>query len=65
MFLEFKSALFGRQVLHKSLMSSYDVRLLHCRHSIGHNSFITAPEVRLFALKVHLLIKYPNDLMDF
>jgi hypothetical protein len=37
MFLEFKSVLFGRQVLHKSLMSSCDVRLLHCRHSIGHN----------------------------
>jgi len=37
MFLEFKSILFGRQVLHKSLMSSCDFRLLHCRHSIGHN----------------------------
>ena len=37
MFLEFKSVLFGRQVLHKSLKSSCNVRLLHCRHSIGHN----------------------------
>ena len=37
MFLRSKSALFGRQVLHKSFMSSYNVRLLHGRHSIGHN----------------------------
>ncbi len=37
MFLRFKSVLSGRQVLHKSLMSSCDVRLLHGRHSIGHN----------------------------
>ncbi len=37
MFLRSKSVLFGRQVLHKSLMSSYNVRLLHGRHSIGHN----------------------------
>ena len=27
----------GRQVLHKSLMSSYNVCLLHGCHSIGHN----------------------------
>ena len=37
MFLAFKFVLLGRQVLHKSLMSSYSVRLLHDRHSIGHN----------------------------
>jgi hypothetical protein len=37
MFLRFKSVLSGRQVLHKSLMSSYNVRLLHGPHSIGHN----------------------------
>jgi len=39
-FLRSKSVLFGRQVLHKSLMSSYNVRLLHGRHSIGHNAWI-------------------------
>jgi hypothetical protein len=38
-FLRSKSVLFGRQVLHKSLMSSYNVRLLHGRHSIGHNGW--------------------------
>lgn len=37
MFLRSKSVMFGRQVLHKSLMSSYNVRLLHGRYSIGHN----------------------------
>lgn len=36
-FLRSKPVLFGRQVLHKSLMSSYNIRLLNGRHSIGHN----------------------------
>lgn len=37
MFLRFKSVLSGCQVLHKSLMSSYNACLVHGRHSIGHN----------------------------
>jgi hypothetical protein len=51
-FLRSKSVLFGRQVLHKSLMSSYTVRLLHGRHSIGHNVFqlgeVAEIEVQIF-----------------
>ncbi len=42
MFLRPKSVLSGHQVLHKSFMSSYNVRLLHGRHSIGHNNKINA-----------------------
>ena len=42
MFLRFKSVLSGCQVLHKSMMSSYNVCLLHGRHSIGHNLLIEA-----------------------
>lgn len=48
MFLRSKSVLFGRQVLHKSFMSSYNVRLLHGRHSIGHNYLIYAPKIYFF-----------------
>jgi len=53
-FLRSKFVLFGRQVLHKSLMSSYNVRLLHGRHSIGHNVLRICP-VRLS--KHHLSIR--------
>jgi len=47
-FLRSKSVLFGRQVLHKSLMSSYNVRLLHGRHGIGHNVLALADRRHLF-----------------
>ena len=50
MFLRSKSVLLGRQVLHKSFMSSYDVRLLHGHHSIGHNGLALGEEADFEAL---------------
>ena len=58
MLLRSKFVLFRRQVFHNSLMSSFNVCLLHGRPSIGHNGLGLGEEVDFGTQNFRLSTKF-------